>query len=79
MLKVKMKHILSTLCPMSVLLVSLFREMEEADWDSLDASRTREKGADGHPFLSLSQKGSLKTSSRAFGSRRARRTFSLFT
>ena len=49
--------------------------MEEAEWDLLDASRARQKGAEGHLFLSLSLKGFLKTFCRASGFRRVRKVF----
>ena len=48
-------------------------------WDPSHVSRAKEKGADGHLFLSLSQKGFLKTFWRALGSRRARKVFRIFT
>ena len=37
--------------------LSWLREMEEAEWNLSDASRARKKGAAGHLFLSLYQKG----------------------
>ena len=55
------------------------REMEEIKLNPLHVSRAREKGAEGHLSLSLYQKGFFKTSSRALGSRRARRTLNLST
>ena len=53
--------------------------MEKVEWDPSDVSRARQKGAEGHLFLSLYQKGFLKTPFRALGYRRARRTLSLST
>ena len=53
--------------------------MEKTELDPLDVSRARQKGIESHPFLSLSQKGFLKTFFRALGFRRARRMFSLST
>ena len=52
--------------------------MEKAEWNSPDASRASEKGAEGDPFSSLYQKGFLKTSWRASEFRRARRVFRIF-
>ena len=53
--------------------------MEKTEWNPLHASRAREKGAEGHPFLSLYQKEFLKTFWRASGSRRVRRISRVFT
>ena len=53
--------------------------MEKTEWDPSHASRAREKGAEGHPFFSLYQKGFLKTFWRALGFRRARSVFRVFT
>ena len=49
--------------------------MEAGQRDPSHASRAREKGTESHPFLSLSQKGFLKTFRRASGSRRTRKSF----
>ena len=54
------------------------RDLQEESSQSvvrLYVSRAREKGSESHSFLSISQKGFLKTFRRASGSRRTRKSF----
>ena len=53
--------------------------MEEAQRYSSDVPRARQKGTESNSFLSIFQKGYLKMSLRALGSRRARKVFRVFT